>query len=102
MDGDRTPGLAPPPGITPNFVNPPSIHLEASITLVICLAITTPLVWLRLYTRLYIMKSRGLDDCKLRTCPTLNLQCKFIADLLQLDCCFLAWVSALYQVQERR
>ena len=66
MDGDLVPGLTPPPGVTPNFVNPPSIHLEASITLGICLAVTTPLVWLRLYTRYYIMKSHGLDDCKRR------------------------------------
>ena len=64
MDVPVVGGLAPPLGVLPNFVNPPSIHLCANITLVLCLAITTPLVWLRLYTRFCIIKSHGLDDCK--------------------------------------
>ena len=82
MDEALIPGLAPPPGVTPNFIDPPSIHLEASIALVICLAVTTPLVWLRLYTRLYIMKSHGLDDCKLPTSLSCCFQYQVIADLL--------------------
>ena len=57
------PGLQPPPGVTPNFIDPPSQTHWVYITLPICLAVSTPFVWIRLYTVFFILKSHGWADC---------------------------------------
>ncbi|MCJ1424105.1 hypothetical protein MMC29_001992 [Sticta canariensis] len=55
-------GLPPPPGVTPNFVNPESLHSEWVLMMSMCLAFTTIFVGLRLYTKLVIIKSHGWED----------------------------------------
>ena len=60
----QIPGLQPPPGQIPNFVNPPSEAYWVYVTLPICLAVSTPLVAIRLYTTSFILKNRGWSECK--------------------------------------
>ena len=59
----RGPGLEPPPGVIPNFIDPPSQAYWVYVTLPICLAVSTPFVWIRLYSAFFILKSHGWADC---------------------------------------
>ncbi|KAL2062773.1 hypothetical protein VTL71DRAFT_5845 [Oculimacula yallundae] len=62
IDYLHIPALDSPPGITANFINPPSIAssvLEVSLPLSI---ISTAFVALRIYTRWKIVRSLGWDD----------------------------------------
>ena len=54
--------LPPPPGITPNFVNPPSTQTTIIAIMVACLVVTTVCVALRLYTKLYVLQKLGWED----------------------------------------
>ncbi|MCJ1375713.1 hypothetical protein MMC20_006950 [Loxospora ochrophaea] len=54
--------LPPPEGVTPNFVNPYSIQPALIGTLVAALSVSTIFVFLRMYTKLFIRKSTGLED----------------------------------------
>ncbi|KAF6217694.1 hypothetical protein HO133_006521 [Letharia lupina] len=56
------PGLQPPPGVIPNLTDPPSQVRWVYITLPICLAVSTPFVWIRLCTVFFILKSHGWAD----------------------------------------
>ena len=58
------PALAPPPGVTPNFINPQSQALMVIVTSVLCLAFIIPISLLRFYTNLWIKKSLKADDSK--------------------------------------
>ncbi|KAK0701922.1 hypothetical protein B0T26DRAFT_735252 [Lasiosphaeria miniovina] len=55
--------LPPPPGVTPNFINPPS-QLQSNIALhTVCLTLVTAAVWMRMYTRLFVTNAKlGIDD----------------------------------------
>ena len=57
------PGLQPPPGVIPNFVDPPSQAHWVYVVLPICLAVSTPFVWIRLYSVFFVLKSHGWADC---------------------------------------
>ena len=59
----QIPGLPPPPGQIPNFINPPSQAHWVYVTLPLCLAVSTPFVWIRLYTASFILKNRGWSEC---------------------------------------
>ncbi|KAF1977070.1 hypothetical protein BU23DRAFT_527374 [Bimuria novae-zelandiae CBS 107.79] len=54
--------IPPPPGVTPNFINPPSIHHIILITNIILLLISSLFMTLRLYTTRFIIRSVGVDD----------------------------------------
>ena len=56
--------IAAPPGVTPNFLNPPSAQNTNIICQAACLSLSTIVVWLRLYTRIRITRSLVLADCK--------------------------------------
>ena len=58
-------GLAPPPGTTPDFVNPYSLQPSMISVFVFYLAITAITTLLRMYTKLYITKTPGWGDCTL-------------------------------------
>ena len=62
-----TPALKPPPGIVPNFQNAPNIHRTTYGVFIFCLIVSTVFVWSRLYTRYFIHKSHGWDDCNVLT-----------------------------------
>lgn len=74
-------GLPPPPGVTPNFVNPESLHSEWVLMMSMCLTFTTIFVFLRMYTKLVIIKSHGWEDCKLRPNDLKYLRFGFLIDL---------------------
>lgn len=57
--------LPPPTGVTPNFVNPPSIAKYNVICQIVCMPVTTVFVCIRLYTRCFIHRKITGDDCKL-------------------------------------
>ena len=61
------PGLTPPPGVTSNFVNPPSQSNITIIVMTVYLVLTTPLVILRMYTRAFVKGPVKWDDCKLQS-----------------------------------
>ncbi|MCJ1458810.1 hypothetical protein MMC28_009184 [Mycoblastus sanguinarius] len=59
---DQLPGLDPPPGVTPDFVNPDNYQSTIIATMTVCLTVATLITALRLYTRLFIIKSFHLED----------------------------------------
>lgn len=65
--------LPPPPGVTPNFVDPYSISGYIIATSVACFGFSTLLVWARMYTRFYITMSHGWDDCEFKF-PSLHVR----------------------------
>lgn len=56
-------GLPPPPGITPDFVNPYSTADTLRAIGATCIVLTTLTTATRLYTKCYIIKARGWEDC---------------------------------------
>ena len=62
MDLAHTPLQAPPPGVIPNFTNPPSQGVGLIVVSAICYSLMLPLVALRVYSRNWINRSFGLDD----------------------------------------
>lgn len=56
------PALAPPAGVTPNFVNPQSQALMVIVTSILCLVLIILISLLRFYTNLWIKKSLKADD----------------------------------------
>ena len=84
---DQLPGLKPPPGVLPNFVNPPESYQNTIVaTMAVCLAVATLASAARLYTNVRIVKSVAMEDCM----TSIALQV-FSADRL-IDACYLAWV----------
>ncbi|KAI1135576.1 hypothetical protein F5Y05DRAFT_421263 [Hypoxylon sp. FL0543] len=59
---DTTPSIPPPPGRTPNFINPESRSFQLYILIAFLSALVVVTVSLRLYTRLRITHSFGADD----------------------------------------
>lgn len=59
-----------PPGVTPNLINPVD-HTKQNIILhTICLVLITTAITVRLYTRAFITRKLGADDC---TSPSANM-----------------------------
>jgi hypothetical protein len=56
--------VLPVPGYTPNFDNPENIRGLIVMTLTLCIAVVSPLVLMRLWTRFVIQKLQSWDDCK--------------------------------------
>ncbi|TGO58688.1 hypothetical protein BCON_0052g00320 [Botryotinia convoluta] len=50
--------LSPPPGVTPNFVNPPSITKYNVLCQAVCVPVVTVFVIIRLYTRVFIHRKK--------------------------------------------
>jgi hypothetical protein len=55
--------VPPPPGVTPNFVNPPSTGYRVIITTVCTWALATFVLCIRLYVKLRIIRIVRFDDC---------------------------------------
>lgn len=60
---DMLPGMAPPPGVTSNFVDPQSLQIYNVITLTVCMTISTLFVAMRIYTNARITRSLNWEDC---------------------------------------
>ncbi|MCJ1347166.1 hypothetical protein MMC31_005387, partial [Peltigera leucophlebia] len=56
------PGMAPPPGIKPNFVNPPNLEKEFYIDLILCLTISVLVVGMRMWTKARVMRKVVIED----------------------------------------
>ena len=59
-----TGALEPPPGITPNFVDPISLKKYDICGQTVCLTISTLAVWMRMYSKLRLIKAVGWEDCE--------------------------------------
>jgi hypothetical protein len=64
FDPSRTPVMPPPPGVTPNFTDPYSLARQCLAINTIFLALACVFVILRFYTRAWITRRVGWDDCK--------------------------------------
>ena len=65
----NAPAIQPPPGVQPNLVNPPNL-LPAVITVIIlCLGLTTTAILIRMYTKLFLMRSLAYEDGGSRRVP---------------------------------
>lgn len=60
----NTPSMAPPPGVTPNFINPYSREKWVITCAVVCLFSSTLFVGARMFTKSIIIKSLDWADCK--------------------------------------
>lgn len=63
MDLSQIPAAQPPEGVTPNFVDPPSLAALYRITIYIFMPLMSALVILRLGTRFRQMHKLVADDC---------------------------------------
>ena len=61
---DRVPGLEPPPGVNPDFVNPENYQNKIIACLTVFLAIATIFTAAKLYTKAVIVKSIAWEDCR--------------------------------------
>ena len=62
----QSPAMKPPPGLTPNLKNPPKhFFADRLVTMVLCLTFATLFVAMRMYTKLFVMKRHGWEDCKI-------------------------------------
>lgn len=68
------PARAPPPGVVPNFDNPPNRTPEAIAVIVVCLFFSTAAVLGRIYSRVFILKKVRLEDCTCLGCPAVPKQ----------------------------
>lgn len=61
----QSPAMRPPPGVTPNLQDP-TLHFakERLLTMVLCLTFTAFFVLTRIYTKVWVIKSHGWEDCK--------------------------------------
>ena len=57
-------GLTPPPGVTPNFVNPPSLDAYNIICQAVCLPTSSLFVFVRIYTKIRLKPPMRPEDCK--------------------------------------
>ncbi len=55
------PAMPPPPGVTPNFVNPSNLRQPGLVAVQITLA--TIAVAMRLYTKKFIVRRMLVEDC---------------------------------------
>ena len=58
-----TPAMKPPNGVIANFEHPRGMSSEVYTTLVLSIVASTVFVWTRLYTRYFIIKTHGWEDC---------------------------------------
>ena len=58
------PALPPPPGVVSNFENPPSEATSIITVTAVFLAFMLAMVMMRIYTKGWIIRSLGWDDCK--------------------------------------
>lgn len=58
------PAGKPPAGVTPNFVDPPNLDVIITLTIVLCITFATIAVFIRMYTKLLLVRSTVYEDCK--------------------------------------
>ena len=63
----ETPALQPPPGVSPNFVDPPSLQSMTNATIAVCFTLATLFVAVRLLTKFFVDRTFQREDCKYPT-----------------------------------
>ena len=63
-DPNHTPALTPPPGVEPNFIDPPTLMSDVTIGSIFVLTILTALTATRTFTKLCLMRDFHLEDCE--------------------------------------
>lgn len=63
LDFSKIPITIPPPGVTPNFVNPQTIAPAIVAIGVVMAILTVSFVLLRLYSNHHAKRKFGIDDC---------------------------------------
>ena len=58
------PAGMPPPGVVPNFDNPPNLAVYLYVTVGLTLGFATFAVIIRIYTKCFLLRSMGYEDCK--------------------------------------
>jgi hypothetical protein len=83
----------PPPGVIPNFENPPDAGRIATIAVfAVCYPLSTALFATRIYSKIVIIRQLVLEDG--RSCVTaLFLSSSYAVLICRPVTCFLAWVS---------
>jgi len=64
MDLAKTPARAPPPGQVNNLIDPSSVAYQVTVCNAACAVVVLTVVGLRMYTRVFLTRSVGRDDCK--------------------------------------
>ena len=64
MDPTKTPSGPPPPGVTPNFVNPPSNAHVSLIVTTIMIPLLLAFISLRIYSNLWVERKFAKSDCE--------------------------------------
>ena len=59
------PAGPPPPGVKPNFDDPVNLNGLVISTLTLCLVFATLAVLMRIYTKLFLIRSWDYEDCEL-------------------------------------
>lgn len=63
-DLSQIPSAAPPPGVVPNFIDPPS---QANVPRIFTYVTLPPMILflaMRMYVRIFVTHTIGLDDCE--------------------------------------
>ena len=58
------PAATPPPGVLPILEDAPNLDVAAIIASTICLVFASLAVFIRVYTRQFLLHSMGYDDCR--------------------------------------
>ena len=62
LPGPYDPGLPPPPGVTPDFFSPFTLQPYYAETSALCIIVVTIMVFMRIYTKAFVIKSLILED----------------------------------------
>ena len=58
------PAGTPPKGVVPNFENPSNLNVIVAIALVFCVGFAFLAVLIRMYTKLFLIRSLAYEDCE--------------------------------------
>ena len=59
------PASPPPAGVVPNFDDPPqNLIVVLHVTAALCLSVSASCVAIRIYTKHFLLRSIGYEDCK--------------------------------------
>lgn len=58
------PASIPPAGVIPNFDDPPNLDIFLYITAALAISFATCAVIIRIYTKHFLLRSMGYEDCK--------------------------------------
>ena len=57
------PAIDPPTGVAPNFYSAPNLDVYVTLTITLCVFSGTLAVWLRMYTKVFILRALAWEDC---------------------------------------